>query len=309
LPVNQQSAQRAVDVLRRLPKEVEYTRIKMIFFDLPSSISTLTWQSAESGDALLTAFARKTARAVERQLRRLERAIPTMDPSAADRERERVRMVRNELVQLCFQEVNRSRAQGPVRSIEVALVTPDNFRPECRPPGPDTPHTRIRVFERPRSKARRRRGPKVLAERFFMATAAPSGDATIPWQDSDGIDRVTMELLLRFFPQVMSVRCGQRWRSKYPAVGWPLITQFVVPLLFEELRPYYPVRHYRDHRQAAPAGYYSAQLLRDITDIIRLELPYLAQALTVGRVTAAVQRHVQHPRHQQQRATEKRPKQ
>lgn len=280
----------------------------MIFFDLPSSISTSTWQSAESGDALLTAFAGRTARAIEWELRRVERALPTMDDDAAGRERARIRMLRHELVQLCFQEVNRSRAQGPARSIVRALVTPELFRPECRPPGPDTPHTRIRVWERPNSKARGRSAPKLLAERFFVSTAAPWGDACIPWQDTDEIERVIMELLLRFFPKVMNVRCGSRWRSKYPAVGWPLITQYVVPCLFEELRPYYPVRHYRDHRQAAPAGHYSAHLLRDITDIIRLEPPYLAQALTVGRVTAAVQRYVQQRRREQQRATEKRPK-
>jgi len=279
-------------VLQRLAPEVEYTRIKMIFLDLPSSISTLTWQSAESGDALLTAFAGKTARAIERELRRLERALPTMDADVSGRERERVRLIRHELVQICFQEVERSRARGPAQSIEVALVNPQAFRPECRPPGPDRPHMRIRVCERPRSKARRRRAPKVLAERFIVSTAAPWGDASIPWQDTDEIERVIMELLLRFFPKVMNVRCGPRWRSKYPAAGWPLITQFVVPHLFEELRPYYAVRHYRDHRQAAPAGYYSAQLIRDITDIIRLELPHLAQGLTVARVTAAIQRYV-----------------
>lgn len=171
-------------------------------------------------------------------------------------------------------------------------MNPQLFRPECRPAGPDRPHTRIRVWEHPRLKARGRSAPKLLAERFIVATAAPWGDASIPWQDTDEIERVIMKLLLRFFPQVMSMRCGPRWRSKYPAVGWPLITQYVVPRLFEELRPHYPVRHYRDHRQAAPAGYYSAQLLRDINDIIRLELPPLAQGLTVGRVTAAIQRYV-----------------
>ena len=86
----------------------------------------------------------KTARAIERQLRRLERAVPTMEAEEGSRERQRVQMLRHELVQLCLQEVNRYSGQGPARSIEVALVTPQNFRPECRPPGPDAPHTRIR---------------------------------------------------------------------------------------------------------------------------------------------------------------------
>lgn len=112
LHTNEQRGPRALDVLQRLPPEVEYTRVKMIFLDLPSSISTLTWQAVETGDALITAFAGKTARAIERHLRRAERALPTVNDDAAGRERERIRMLRHELVQLCFQEVNRSRAQG-----------------------------------------------------------------------------------------------------------------------------------------------------------------------------------------------------
>jgi hypothetical protein len=180
LHANERRGPPAPDVLQRLPQEVEYTYIKMIFFELPSSISTLTWLTPETGDALLTAFAGKTARAVERLLRRLERALPTMEADVADRERQRVQMLRRELVQLCFQEVNRWRGQGPARSIERVLVTPHLLRPECRPPGPDTPHTRIRVSERLRSNAARRPAPKVLAERFIVATPAPWNESIPP---------------------------------------------------------------------------------------------------------------------------------
>jgi hypothetical protein len=115
-----------------------------------------------------------------------------------------------------------------------------------------------------------------------------------------------MELLQKHCPRILSVRCGPRWRSKYPSVGWPLITQHLVPRLFDYLRPFYPVRHYRDHRQSVPAGHYSAQLRRDITDIVRLEVPHLARALTVGRVTAAIQRHVKNHGRQRKHATRKR---
>jgi hypothetical protein len=78
----------------------------------------------------------------------------------------------------------------------------------------------------------------------------------------------------------------------------------------ERARPFYPVRHYRDHRQVEGAGHYSAQLRRDITDIIRLELPHLARELTIGRVTAAIQRYVETQRRQQKLRgrTAKRPK-
>jgi hypothetical protein len=105
----------------------------------------------------------------------------------------------------------------------------------------------------------------------------------------------------------MNVRLSARWRSKYSPEGWRLITQHVVPRLYEYLRPFYPVRRHRRAGRSGP-GQYSAQLRRDITDIVRLKLP-LAKKLTVARVTAAIQRYIApgHPTGKQNRR--KRPKQ
>ena len=41
------------------------------------------------------------------------------------------------------------------------------------------------------------------------------------------------------------------------------------------------------------AGDYSTQLLQDITDILRMEMPHIATLLTVERVQAAVQRYLE----------------
>jgi len=89
----------------------------------------------------------------------------------------------------------------------------------------------------------------------------------------------------------MAQRNGQGLRSKRPPTGWPLIAKYIVPALYHYLHPFYPpTRPYR-LRKALTPGRFHMQLLRDIADIVRLELPY-ARDLTVGRVKAAVQRHI-----------------
>ena len=71
-----------------------------------------------------------------------------------------------------------------------------------------------------------------------------------------------------------------------------MLTQQVIPRLYDYLRPYYPVRSYHDHRQMRPSGHYPAALRRDMTELIALFCPHLSDGLAVERVTAAIQRHV-----------------
>lgn len=52
------------------------------------------------------------------------------------------------------------------------------------------------------------------------------------------------------------------WRSHREPVGWPLITQYAVPALYDYLRPFYSVRRYRHYRQIEAEGHYPAQLRR-----------------------------------------------
>src|SRR5207249_5925871 len=98
MQANELRAPDAREVLERLHKDVEYTHIKMIFFDLPSSISTLLWNTPAADDALLSAFASKTVRAIERHVQRGEQALATADSEAAATERARLNMIRHELV-------------------------------------------------------------------------------------------------------------------------------------------------------------------------------------------------------------------
>jgi len=146
----------------------------------------------------------------------------------------------------------------------------------------------------------------VIEERIIESEPA-SWDRSIPFIDPDAVDRAVLELLRKHFPRVMGIRVGARWRSNYAPEGWKLVTQEVVPRLYEYLRPFYPVRCYRRSGRDGPAQY-PVQLRRDITDIVRFELPY-AQGLTVARVTAAIQRYTARQSATQKRTRRKRPKQ
>jgi len=137
-----------------------------------------------------------------------------------------------------------------------------------------------------------RRGPALIDQRMILPTVSPWGDPKVPWFDPDEHHGACAALLRQHFADVLSRRCGRRWRSQYAPPGWPLVTKVAVPALFELLRPHYTVRSYQDHRQQGVAGHYAAQLRRDITEILHLELPLLARELTIARVTAAIQRHI-----------------
>jgi hypothetical protein len=283
-------------VIRRLPNGIDYTHIKAIFINLPSPLTTALW-CAPSNSRLIAAFKGRTIRAIDRALRREAQGSP--DAAA----------VRHELVALCLYEANHSSSPHPERRISVTHVFPNLFDEAHRPPGPSVPHIRLTVRSvAPRRHHRRASTavPEVLEERVIASEPA-AWDPSIPFIDPKAFDLAVLELLRKHFPRMLGVRVGARWRSEYSPEGWKLVTQHVVPRLYEFLRPFYAVRRYRRSASVGPA-HYAARLRRDITDIIRFELP-VARRLTVERVTAAIQRHVARQRRSQRPRKVKRPKQ
>jgi hypothetical protein len=216
--------------IRRLPPGVEYTLIKMIFIDLPSGLPTLLWAASSENTPLLRTFNERTVRAIVRVVRREEKS---------ETNRERAARIRHELVQLCLAELNSPWSPHPELSLSVRLVSPHLFAADHRPPGPSVQHLRITVV-----------GPTVLDERFVASTPA-AWNASIPFIDSEECDRIILDLVAKHFPRLLNVRVSARWRSKYSPEGWPLITQHIVPRLYDYLRPFYSVRR---HRRAGGVG-------------------------------------------------------
>src|SRR5262249_20662084 len=124
------------DFIRCLREGVEYTRIKMIFLDLPSALTTLLWSTQSQDDQLVTAFKGRTIRAIERALRRAETAQPDRLDAIA---------IRYELVSLCLHEANSPSSPHEDHRISVTHVFPQLFDEAHRPPGPSVPYVRITV--------------------------------------------------------------------------------------------------------------------------------------------------------------------
>jgi hypothetical protein len=61
-----------------------------------------------------------------------------------------------------------------------------------------------------------------------------------------------------------------------------MLTQKVIPALYDSLRPFYATRSYRKEHRFPTSGDYPTQLLQDITDILRMEMPHIA-TLLMGR--------------------------
>ncbi len=79
------------------------------------------------------------------------------------------------------------------------------------------------------------------------------------------------------------------WAKRGSPTGFRVVTGYLVPALYDYLRPFYPVKRYR---KTLGGGAYPQQLMRDIADILRLERPELCSALTSSRVRSAVERHL-----------------
>jgi hypothetical protein len=138
----------------------------------------------------------------------------------------------------------------------------------------------------------RRNGMPQLLEQVVVAPGVPPwGDERVLYYDPVLIDARTVEVVRRHFPEVMGQRIGQGWRSERAPEGWPMLTQKVIPALYDYLRPFYVARSYRKRLLNPTSGDYPTQLLQDITDILRMEMPHIATLLTVERVQAAVQRY------------------
>lgn len=274
-------------VIRRLPPGVEYTHVKMIAHSLPPWLTTMTW-AAEVDDPIWAAFRGKPYQTLDRALRKQERVFEGLPAPAAAEERQRLMALRYEFVQQFVGEINHPDRRGTKNKkwMSVRIVDPSRFLPQFRPPDLARLAMVIEVW------GPRRGEIKLFDRRVVESGPPPWGDPQVNWVEPDRVNQACTELFRKHFRDLMQKRVGHHWRSHREPIGWPLITQYAVPALYDYLRPFFSVRRYRHYRQIEAEGNYPAQLRRDITDILKCELPHLAGELTVERVTAAIQRYV-----------------
>lgn len=285
------SASRHVDprepaVLQRLPPEVEYTFLKMILEDVPDPLMTTLWVDNQAADDAARRFQRKTYGSVDRALRRAEADLARQRASGATDRSATIRALRHAWVQQAVGETGGLPLKPGTKWIETAWTDPSRLGVPLQPTGLEGPGLVIAVRQLTARGAR-------LCERWVVPAALmPWRPGGVPWIDPHFVDQLYARLVRTHFRSVLSRLVGHRWRSHRESAGWPVLTQQVIPRLYDYLRPYYRVRHYQDHRQAGPSGHYPAALRRDMTELIALFCPHLSDGLAVERVTAAIQRHV-----------------
>lgn len=132
-----------------------------------------------------------------------------------------------------------------------------------------------------------------LLERRTIAPAVKrwAGDR-VAYFDLDTVHLVLTEVIRKYAPDLLSRRCGARWRSRRRPAGWPVVARFAIPWLYDYLRPFYRARRYRHRRKHPSAGNYPTKLREDIRNVLRFERPDLGEGLALAHVTAAIQYHL-----------------
>lgn len=274
------------DVLRRLPRGVEYTAIKGIVAGVPGPLTTVLWTADNRGDPVWAKFKEKTYGAVERALRRQEQAAQRLPEDQRKAEAQRIEGLREALIQQLIEESAVARRGEPPRRISTRWVDPT---------WPSTPkaegHPKYTAFIIEAWEARRPH-PKLLDSHTLMATPPPWGDPRVSWIDPGRFHEACLSVIRTYCRHLLRRRAGARWRTRREPSGWTVLTQYAIPALYDYLHPFYAVRRYQDRRDPWRRGHYAAALRRDILDILKLERPHVATELTVEDVTSAIQRHL-----------------
>jgi hypothetical protein len=275
-------------VIGRLPAGVEYTHVKHIVLGLSGPLDVVPWFTSPENDALgWSRLRRKSFRALDRVLCREERRLLEIPPQEHGREHQLIAMLRSQFVQHFRLALQLCEVPGKPRWVSTSFVSPSSMA--SSEPAPNMAHRDliIEAWEATEGGAR-------LLEHVVMPPGPPPwGDIRVAYYDPWLVDRLFATLFRRHFREVMRRCVGQGWWAERAPTGWPMLTQYAIPMLYDYLRPYYRVRGYRKGLRDQSPGNYPGQLLRDITEILHVEVPHLAAGLTEAQVQAAVQRYLE----------------
>ena len=230
-----------------LPSGVDYTCVKRFFLELPSWMTTLAWMAAPTAeDPAWRGFAGKTFRTVDRLLRQRETALAQRPPDEVAEAHRTVTALRGQWIHQLLDELPR-RTAGSLWVVTRLTRNPGPARTTR-----SVTHVEVCTLERTRERTRLR-----LLER---RTIAPS----VKHWNGDRVDHFALDALHAALADVirthardlLSRRCGTRWRSRRRPAGWPIVTRYAIPWLYDYLRPFYAVRGYRHRRTRPSAGHY-----------------------------------------------------
>lgn len=273
-------------VIGRLPAGVEYTHVKQIVLGLPGALDILPWfTTPESDTSGWSRFRGKTFRALDRVLCREERRLLATAPEERGREHQLTAMLRQHFVQYFRLALQQWDPTGVKRWLSISLAATSQA---ASPAVPDLSRRElvIEVWEPAKG------GPRLLDRVVMPPGPPPWGDIRVAYYDPWLAGRLCADVCRRHFREVMRRRIGQDWWAERSPTGWPMFTQYAIPMLYDYLHPYYPVRGYRKLLRYLAPGHYPRQLFKDIRDILQAEVPHLAADLMDTRVQAVVQRYL-----------------
>ena len=262
-----------------LPSGVDYSRIKRFSLELPPWMTTLAWMAAPTAeDAAWRSFAGKMFRTVDRLLRQREAALAQRPPAEVGEAHRTVTALRGQWIHQLLDELP-SRTAGSLWVVARLTRGP-------RPALTTRTVTHVEAWTLERTRLR-------LLERRTIAPAVKhwNGDR-VDHFDLDAVHTALADVIRKYARDLLSRRCGTRWRSRRRPAGWPAVTRYAIPWLYDYLRPFYAVRSYRHGRKRPSAGHYPLKLRQDIRSILRFERADLAGRLTLAHVTAAIQYHL-----------------
>jgi len=253
--------------------------IKRFLLELPPWMTALAWMAApKAEDPAWRGFDGKTFRAVDRLLRQREAALAQRPPNEVAEARRTVTALRGQWIHQLLDELPR-RTAGSLWVVTCLM----------RGPGParttrSVTHVEAWTLERTRLR---------LLERRTIAPAVKhwNGDR-VDHFDLDTVYAALADVIRTHARDLLSRRCGTRWRSRRRPAGWPAVTRYAIPWLYDYLRPFYAVRGYRHGRRRPSAGLYPIKLRHDIRRVLRFERADLTGDLTLAHVTAAIQYHL-----------------
>lgn len=275
-------------VIARLPAGVEYTHVKQIVLGLPGALDVFPWFTSPQGSEVdLRRFRGKTFRALDRALHREEQRVLAVQAERGSKTQVTA-MLRHQFIgyfRLALQQWDPNRRK---RWLSTGFVAPSQSDSAAPPTDLSRRDLVIEVWEQAKH------GPRLLDRVVMPPGPPPWGDVRVAYYDSWLADRLCAEVCRRHFREVMRRRIGQDWWSERPsATGWPMLTRYAIPMLYDYLHPFYPVRTYRKDRVELTSGHYPRQLFLDIKDILQEEVPHLAADLKEAQVQAVVQRYLQ----------------
>lgn len=275
-------------VIGRLPAGVEYTHVKQVVLGLPGVLDVVPWLTSEENDGFgWSRFRGNTFRALDRVLCRQEQRLLAAAPEEHGRGAQVTAMLRHQFIQYFRVALQQWDPTGERRWLSTSFVAAAHDRSGAAPSDSSRRDLVVEVWERAKG------GPRLLDRVVMPPGPPPWGDTCVAYYDPWLADRLCADVCRRHFREVMRRRIGQDWWSERPSRGWPMLTRYAIPMLYDYLHPFYPVRSYRKDRAYLTPGNYPRQLFTDIRDILLAEVPHLAADLTNAQVQAVVQRYLQ----------------